>query len=115
MGRETWVFIEGKMIKKSADGVTTDAYHQAKANEKANKKYNSFVIGDAIELVAPFDGKTYTSKAKMRAEANARGLIEIGNENIDRVQSAKRREIYTDQRKQVRADIERALHNLKLK
>lgn len=84
--------------------------------EKPNKNgiidYNYHGVTDNCELVAPFDGKVYTSKAKMRDEARARDLIEIGNENVDKIQSKKRQEIMAEQRASTRGDIERALHIL---
>lgn len=70
------------------------------------------VINDSTETLAPFDGKVYTSKAKMRAEAKARDLVEIGTENLDRIQSRRREEIVGEQRASVRSDIERSLHLL---
>lgn len=88
-----------------------DAYSYGFTEPKREEVRKSFgLLTDSTETLAPFDGKTYTSKAKMRAEANARGLIEIGNENVDKIQGKRREEIQQEIRRDAREDIKRALH-----
>lgn len=86
------------------------AVENAKRIDRPSLNNNFGVITDSTETWSPFDGKTYTSKAKMRNEAKARGLIELGNENVDKIQSKRRAEIIAEQRMSTRGDIEKALH-----
>lgn len=97
------------------DGYGCDLYIRTTRIKQKKKTYTQWggkCESDNIELWSPFDGKTYTSKARMRDEARARGLIEIGNENVEAVQARKRQEIQREQAADVSKDVRKALQQL---
>jgi len=98
------------------DGMYHVTVYQHIPNEKKVFKIDSQrsfdVITDSTEVLAPFDGKVYTSKAAMRAEANARGLVELGNENVDRIQGERRAEIQREMQADTRRDVKEALQRM---
>lgn len=77
MPRETYVFRDGACIPK----------HEApplRPRGPASGLARPYVVSDGCEFVSMASGKVVTSKAAYRADLRARGLVEVGNERLDR-------------------------------
>lgn len=66
--RRKWVFIDGELTEVSPD------YRGRSRNRQFDQ------LNDDMSAKSMVDGKHYTSKAKYRAEVNAHGYRELGND-----------------------------------
>ena len=57
-------------------------YYARKASRARSHLPSPMVLMDGCEVTSPLDGKTYTSKSKLRETYRAAGVVEVGNEKF---------------------------------
>jgi hypothetical protein len=73
MARETYVIRDGQLVPKRL-AAPRNAPHGA----------GPFIISDTIDLVNPLDGRRYDSRQAYDRVARARGLVEVGSEDLSK-------------------------------
>jgi hypothetical protein len=82
MSREVYVLVDGCLITKSIDGVTTEEYSrisQAKRNSPFSG-YGSDVMGGVNGVFNHADGKRYDSKSEYHRAVRNKGCRVVGND-----------------------------------
>lgn len=83
MSRATYVLVDGELVTKSVDGVTTNEYSKLYASRKTNPfaGYGSDTLPGGVNgLVNHADGKRYDSKSEFTKAVKARGCEIVGND-----------------------------------
>lgn len=83
MSRAIYVLIDGDLVTKSVDGVTTDDYSKLSHSSKSNpfSGYGSDSLPGGVNgIVNHADGKRYDSKSQYEKAVRAKGCRVVGND-----------------------------------
>lgn len=84
MARAVYVLIDGKLVTKSIEGVTTAEYSRLSSKRKQDKPlgtYGSDVLPGGVNgILNHADGKRYDSKSQFERAVKAKGCRIVGND-----------------------------------
>lgn len=81
MSRITYVLIDGELVTKAVNGVTTDEYSKLSSKTNPYAGYGKDTLGNNINgLLNHADGKYYDSKSQFERAVRARGCRIVGND-----------------------------------
>lgn len=84
MARATYVLIDGELVTKAIDGVTTKEYSRLQAKRKTDKPLGNYgrdnLPGGVNGILNHADGQRYDSKSNYEKAVKAKGCRIVGND-----------------------------------